>query len=104
MIEDAISPADTFDSIELSVCVIRDPSAFSAFVARVTSDVIEPSATVILDIAVSAVVFALPAVSCALSAAACAALISLSRILSQDTLKLPFFVPEHFQSKFILFP
>lgn len=62
LIDDAISPADTFDSISVSVCVIRELRVLSAPFARETSDVIEFSATVILDIAVSAVLFAVSAV------------------------------------------
>ena len=68
LIDDAISPADTFDSISVSVCVIRELRVLSASFARETSDVIEFSATVILDIAVSAVLFAVSAVLFAVSA------------------------------------
>ena len=68
LIDDARSPFETLLLIEVSVCVIRELRPLSASFALDTSDVIEPSATVILDIAVSAVSFAVSAVSFAASA------------------------------------
>ena len=68
LISDITDPFDTFELIEFAVCVIELLRLSSAAFALVTSDVIDPSATVILDIAVSAVSFAVSAVSFAASA------------------------------------